>query len=168
MIITLIGMPGCGKSCMGKAISGKVKMKNIDTDILIEKKNGKKLFQLLNELGYDGFKDLERSTLLEFDQDNVILSTGGSAVYYDDAMQHLKSLGKVIYLKVDLPILVKRLGDFSKRGIVLKPGQTIKELYEERSELYTKYADVIVNCSGNAFPRYQAEVIKAINAFADE
>ena len=168
MIITLVGMPGCGKSCMGKAISGKLKMKNIDSDALIERNAGKKLWELINELGLDGFKALEEKTLLEFNEDNVILSTGGSAVYYDNAMQHLKSLGKVIYLKVELPVLKERLGDFSKRGIVLKPGQTIEDLYKERSALYTKYADVIINCSGNAYPKYQAEVINSVKMFKGE
>ncbi len=167
MIITLIGMPGCGKSCMGKAISGKLKMKNIDTDTLIEKQNNKKLWQLIDELGLEGFKELERKTLLDFNTDNVILSTGGSAVYYDDAMQHLKSLGKVVYLKVDLPIIKSRLGDFTKRGIVLKPGETIDDLFMERSALYSKYADIIVNCSGNAYPKYQAEVINWAKSFLE-
>ena len=165
MLFTLIGMPGSGKSCMGRAVSGKVKLKNIDSDVLIQKKEGKKLYELIAELGTDGFKALEEKTLTEFSEDNSILSTGGSAVYYDSAMRHLKELGKVIYLKVDLNTIKERIGDYSKRGIVLKPGQTIDDLYTERCALYEKYADFTINCSGKAFPRYHAQLIEYINSF---
>ena len=165
MLFTLIGMPGSGKSCMGKAVSGKVKLKNIDSDVLIQQKEGKKLYELIAELGTDGFKALEEKTLTEFSEDNCILSTGGSAVYYDSAMRHLKELGKVIYLKVDLKTIKERIGDYSKRGIVLKPGQTIDDLYSERCALYEKYADFTINCSGKAFPRYHAQLIEYINSF---
>lgn len=165
MVFTLIGMPGSGKSCMGKAVSNKLKIRNIDSDTLIEKKEGKKLWQLMAELGTENFKRLEEKTLLEFSEDNCILSTGGSAVYYDAAMMHLKSLGKVIYLKVDLPVIKERLGDFSKRGIVLAPGQTIDDLYVERCALYEKYADITVNCSGHAFPKYHANIISEIEKY---
>ena len=158
-------MPGSGKSCMGKAVSGKLKIKNIDSDTLIEKREGKKLHLLLNELGNEGFKELEERTLCEFNEDNCILSTGGSAVYSEKAMKHLKSIGKVIYLKVSLPVIKERIGDYSKRGIVLKPGQTIDDLYEERRALYERYADFTLNCSGNAFPRYHASLIDYISKF---
>lgn len=165
MIFTLIGMPGSGKSCMGKAVASKLKIRNIDSDTLIEKNEGKKLWQIMEEIGTEGFKKLEEQTLLNFDVDNCILSTGGSAVYYDAAMKHLKSLGKVIYLKVDLHVIKERLGDFSKRGIVLKPGQTIDDLYNERCALYEKYADIVVNCSGKAFARYHANLISEITKY---
>ena len=165
MIFTLIGMPGSGKSCMGKAVASKLKIRNIDSDTLIEKNEGKKLWQIMEEIGTEGFKKLEEQTLLNFNVDNCILSTGGSAVYYDAAMKHLKSLGKVIYLKVDLHVIKERLGDFSKRGIVLKPGQTIDDLYNERCALYEKYADIVVNCSGKAFARYHANLIADITKY---
>jgi shikimate kinase len=103
--------------------------------------------------------------LLTFSEDNCILSTGGSAIYYDDAMMHLKSLGKVIYLKVGLDIIKERLGDFSKRGIALRKGQTIDDLYKERCELYEKYADITINCNGSAFPRYHAALIEGIKKY---
>ena len=165
MIFTLIGMPGSGKSCMGKAVASKLKIRNIDSDTLIEKNEGKKLWQIMEEIGTEGFKKLEEHTLLNFNADNCILSTGGSAVYYDAAMKHLKSLGKVIYLKVDLHVIKERLGDFSKRGIVLNPGQTIDDLYNERCALYEKYADIVINCSGKAFARYHANLISEITKY---
>ena len=168
MVFTLIGMPGCGKSCMGKAVSSKLKIRNIDSDSMIEKTEGKKLFQVLEDRGLDGFKALEEEVLSSFSEDNCILSTGGSAVYSEKAMLHLKSLGKVIYLKVSLDVLKKRLGDYSKRGIALRPGQTLDDLYEERTKLYEKYADITVNCSGNAFPRYHSELISHIQKYLAE
>lgn len=165
MLFTLIGMPGSGKSCMGRAVSSRVKLKNIDSDVLIQRKEGKKLHELIDELGVEGFKALEEKTLCEFSTDNCILSTGGSAVYYDSAMTHLKSLGKIVYLKVDVKTIKERIGDYSKRGIVLKPGQTIDDLYRERCALYEKYADYTIDCSGRAFPRYHAQLIDYINSF---
>ena len=165
MTFTLIGMPGSGKTCMGRAISGKLKMKVIDGDKLIESKTGKTLDALINEYGLDGFKKIEEETLLSIDTDNIIVSTGGSAVYYDSVMQHFKKMGKVIYLYVGIDVLKKRLGDFSKRGIAMRPGQTIEDLYRERCALYEKYADITVDCNGNAYPRYQAELISKIKEF---
>jgi shikimate kinase len=168
MTITLIGMPGCGKSCMGRAISSKLKMKNIDTDKYIEQKTGKLLHQIIEEVGVDEFKRIEEENLLTINLDNVILSTGGSAVYYDKVMKHYKTLGPVVYLYVSIDVLIERLGDFSKRGIVMKPGQTIHDLFEERTALYEKYADITVNCDGKAYRKYQQDLIKAIKEYENK
>ena len=163
MTFTLIGMPGCGKSCMARALSRRLKMTNIDGDRVIEKKYGKKLIELIEENGMEGFKRIEEQTLLSIDNENAILAPGGSAVYYPSVMEHCKKLGKIIYLYCSYDVIEKRLGDYSKRGVVLKPGQTLRELYDERCELYKKYADITVDCSGSNFPKYQARVINAIN-----
>lgn len=162
MIITLIGMPGCGKSCMGHAISKKLRMRNIDSDRLIEKNTGKKLYEIIAEQGNEGFKKIEEETLLSFNMDNIILSTGGSAVYYDSAMKYLKSKGIVVYLYCTYDVIEQRLGDFSKRGVVLKEGQTLRDLYDERCELYKKYADITVDCSGSSYFKYQNRVMAAL------
>lgn len=163
MTLILIGMPGCGKSCMGRALSRKLKMKNIDTDRLIESKVGKKLQDIINEQGLDEFKRLEEEVLLSVNEDNVVISTGGSAVYYPRAMEHFKSIGKIVYLYCSLDVITERLGDFSKRGVALRPDQTLADLYEERCVLYEKYADITVDCSGNTYPKYQSRVIAAVN-----
>ena len=165
MVITIIGMPGCGKSCMGRAIAGKLKMKLVDSDKLIEKEYGKKLQELIDELGTDEFRKIEEEALLSIEGDNLIVSTGGSAVYSDAGMRHLKELGKVFYLFCSADTIVQRVGDFSKRGIVLNPGQTIKDLFNERAPLYKKYADVTILCDGNAYPQYQSAVIRAVKRF---
>ena len=165
MVITFVGMPGCGKSCMGRAMAGKLKMKLIDSDKLIEKRYGKKLQELIDELGVEEFRRIEEQTLLSIEGDNLIISTGGSAIYSDAGMRHMKELGKVFYLFCSFETIKERIGDFSKRGIVLKPGQTIKDLFEERAPLYKKYADVTILCDGNAYSQYQSAVIRAAKRY---
>lgn len=167
MILILIGMPGSGKSCMGRALARKLKMKNVDADRIIERRAGKKLIEIMNEEGLEAFKRAEEEALLSINGDNLIVSTGGSAVYYPKAMEYFKSIGKIIYLHCTYDVIVKRLGDFSKRGVLLKEGQTLADLYEERCKLYEKYADITVDCSGNAYPKYQARVMTAVKYLAD-
>ena len=164
MIFVLIGMPGCGKSCMGRGISGRLKMKVIDGDRLIERRYGNPLYKLIEENGLDGFKKIEEETLLSIEDDNVIIAPGGSAVYYDSVMKYFKSRGKIIYLYASLETIRERLGDYSKRGVVLAPDQTLESLYEERCKLYRKYADITINCDGNFYTRYQAITIRKIKA----
>ena len=162
MIFTLVGMPACGKSCMGRAIASKLNMKLLDGDRLIEARTGKKLQEIIDESGLEAFKKIEEETLLSIEDDNIILAPGGSAVYYDSVMKKCKEKGKIVYIYVSLPIIKERLGDFSKRGVVLKPGQTIDDLYKERTKLYEKYADITINCNGKAYPKYRAELIRKI------
>ena len=165
MTITLIGMPGAGKTCMGKALSRKLNMKVIDGDKLIEQRTGKKLHEIIAEVGNEGFKKIEEETLLSITDDNIIVSPGGSAVYYDSVMQHFKKKGIILYIYVSPEILIERLGDFSKRGIVLKEGQTINDLFDERTPLMEKYADITVNCSGNSYALYQKEAVRKIRKY---
>ena len=162
MTVTLIGMPGAGKTCMGKALARKLKMKVVDGDRLIEERMGKKLYEIIDEVGLDGFKKIEEEVLLSINEDNIIISPGGSAVYYDGVMQHFKKNGLVVYLYVSPETLLVRLGDFSKRGIVLKEGQTIKDLYDERAPLMEKYADITINCNGTAYGKYQKTALMQI------
>ena len=166
MIFTLIGMPGSGKSCMGRAIASKLKMKLIDSDRLIEKKMGKKLQVLIDELGVVEFRRIEEEVLLEIDSDvDAILSTGGSAIYSTKAMEYLKTKGKILYLYCSFDTIKTRLGDFSKRGVVLKPGQDLYGLYMERTPMYESFSDIKVNCDGNSYPRYQKDAIEKIKSF---
>lgn len=165
MLFTIVGMPGCGKSCMGRAVSSKLKIKLIDSDKLIEAKYGMNLCDLLEEVGVEEFRKIEEETLLSIDEETAIISTGGSAIYSDKAMQYLSSKGKIIYLFCSYPTIEKRLGDYSKRGVVLKPGQTLYGLYKERIPLYNKYANITIYCDGNAFPRFQGSVIRAIKRY---
>ena len=158
MTVTFIGMPGAGKTCMGKAMARKLGMKLIDGDRLIEEVTGKKLHEIISELGTEGFKKIEEEVLLSINEDNVIISPGGSAIYYDSVMKHFKKSGVIVYLYVGLRNIVERLGDYSKRGIVLAEGQTIEDLYKERAPLMEKYADITLNCNGTAYARYQEDL----------
>ena len=127
---------------------------------------GKKLHEIIDEVGVEGFKKIEEEILLTINEDNIILATGGSAVYYERAMKHFKEIGTVIYLYVSFETMLERIGDYSKRGIAMRPGQTIRDLYDERIKLYEKYADITVNCDGTAYTKYRSEVINAINDLA--
>ncbi len=162
MTITLIGMPGAGKTCMGRALSKKLNMKTVDGDHLIEQITGRKLQDIIDEEGLDEFKRIEEETLLSIKDDNIIITPGGSAVYYVEVMKHFKSMGPVVYLYVSPEKLIQRLGDFSKRGVVMKPGQTIFDLYNERRPLLEKYADITVSCDGGHYSYYQKDALNKI------
>lgn len=168
MTITLIGMPGVGKSCMGKVLAKKLHMKHIDGDRLIERRTGKHLHEIIAAEGMDGFQRIEREVLLSINEDNAIVTPGGSAIYYEDAMEHLRSLGKVIYLYAGIPLITERLGDFSERGVVLKNGSTVKDMFNERIPLLEKYADAKVNCNGKSFMKYQYEAKEIIEKYLSE
>jgi shikimate kinase len=168
MTVTLIGMPAAGKSAMSRALSRKLGLELIECDKLIEEKAGQKLQDIINENGLEYFKKLEEEVLCSISTDNAVISTGGSAVYYDSAMRHFKSLGKVLYLYADLPTIIDRLGDFSKRGIVLKDGQTIVDLYEERCALYKMYADYTIDCSGSSYVEHKNSIIRVVKRWVDK
>jgi shikimate kinase len=111
--------------------------------------------------------EIERNVLLSIYDDNAVITPGGSAIYYDDVMEHFKSIGKVIYLYAGIPVITERLGDFSQRGVVLKSGSTIKDMFNERIPLLEKYADLKINCNGNSFTRYQRNALLEINALLE-
>ena len=167
MTFTFVGMPASGKSCMGRIVSRKFKMKIIDGDKLIENNVGKPLQKIIDENGLDYFKKLEAETLLSIKEDNVIISPGGSAIYYEDVMEKFKKSAVIVYLFISPETLKERLGDYSKRGVVLEEGKTLDDLYMEREPLLRKYADITVSCDGKAYSKYQAELLnkleKALN-----
>lgn len=167
MNFIFIGMPGSGKSSMGKVAAKKLHFKLIECDRLIEQKAGKKLQDIINEDGLQHFRWLEEETLCSIEAENAIISTGGSAIYYPKAMEHFKRIGKVIYLYASLPCIRERIGDFSKRGVVIAQGQTIEDLYRERCVLYEKYADATINCDGSAYAKFHARIEQTLRAFIE-
>ncbi len=148
--IVLIGMPASGKSTVGVILAKVLGMNFIDTDIVIQQREGARLSELIEKYGVDGFLAREEAAIIGIDVSNTVIATGGSAVYSDKAMKHLGSGAKIVYLKVGLDELKKRLSDISGRGVVLKAGETLETIYEIRTKLYEKYADIIVSEEGDS------------------
>lgn len=146
--ITLIGMPGVGKSTLGVVLAKVLGYQFIDADLLIQKEEKRKLSVIIEQEGPEGFKKIENRINASIEAENTVIATGGSVVYCEEAMEHLKSIGKVVYLKLSLKPLSRRLGNLKGRGVLLKEGQTLRDLYRERIPLYEKYADITVDEEG--------------------
>jgi shikimate kinase len=145
--IVLIGMPGSGKSTVGIILAKLISLDFIDTDVLIQTSQGRSLQDIVDAEGYMAFREIEERILSKLDYANHVIATGGSVVYSHSAMTHLKSNGLIVFLNVELPVLESRIHNFATRGIAKRPDQSIKDLFEERVVLYTKYADVTIECS---------------------
>ena len=143
--IILIGMPTSGKSTIGVILAKILGYRFIDADIVIQEKEGRKLSRIIAEDGVDGFIDIENRINSEINAEKTVIATGGSVVYGKEAMEHYKEIGTVVYLKVSFETLKKRLHHAKQRGVVMKDGQTLKSLYEERKALYEQYADITVD-----------------------
>lgn len=144
--VILIGMPGAGKSTVGVVLAKKLGYSFTDSDLIIQQRTGKLLHQLIEEKGEAGFLMLENEINASLSLTHHVIATGGSAVYGKEAMEHLAKTGSVVYLKLPYEELKERLGDLHERGVVLKEGFTLYDLYEERSPLYEKYADIAIDC----------------------
>lgn len=146
--IVLIGMPGSGKSTCG-VLAAKALLKNFfDTDLLLQNLEGKRLQSIINENGIEYFNKAEERAILSLDIQGTVIATGGSVVYSEKAMAHLRSLGKIIYLRLSYDEMEGRIKNITTRGIVLKNGETLLDMYNERAPLYERYADEILNCDG--------------------
>jgi shikimate kinase len=160
--IILIGMPGCGKTTIGTEISEAIGYGYIDSDSVIVAREGKRLSEIIAEVGREAFLDIEAKVNSELCADRCVIATGGSVIYRDYAMQKLKEMGTIVYLKLPFDVIEKRLGDLVKRGVALKEGFTLKDLFDERTPLYEKYADVTVELCGDTIPQSVKTVIKAL------
>ena len=148
MSIILIGMPSCGKSTLGVLLAKKMGLEFIDSDLLIQKKHGKLLHELIEEHGNDAFLALEAEINSGLAATDAVIATGGSAVYSDSAMTHLATLGKIVYIHISYKEMEARLGDYVHRGVIMPAGYTLRDLYDERTALYERYADVTVSGEG--------------------
>ena len=161
--VVLIGMPASGKSTCG-VIAAKVLLKNFfDTDLLVQGLEQSRLQELIDTRGTDYFFEAEEKAILSLQLEATVIATGGSVIYSEKAMQHLKSLGKVIYLRMSYEKMLERINDLTTRGIVVKNGTTLLDMYNERIPLYEKYADCIIDCDSNTVEETVEEIIKAIN-----
>jgi len=161
--IILIGLPGAGKSTIGVILAKTFGMNFVDTDILIQEQTGRLLQELIDSMGPDTFLSIEEETILTLDASNAVIATGGSAVFSRRAMEHLKSDGIVLYLKIPFEGMVRRLNNITTRGIVLYGGQSLRDMYNQRIPLYEKYADRTIDCSDENFERIVEKVIEEIN-----
>ena len=160
--IIFVGMPASGKSTVGVLLAKALAMDFVDTDILIQKKTGKRLEELIRENGVDGFLRIEEKVCAALEANDSVIATGGSVVYSQDAMDHLKSIGTVVYLQVDFDVLKNRLKDVIERGVIIKNGQTLEDLYNERVLLYEKYADITIQEKRMSLDEMVKEVHKIV------
>ena len=160
--IILIGMPGVGKSTIGVVLAKHLGYGFLDSDLVIQKKEGMLLHKIMELRGIEGFLRLEDEINASIEAEGLVIATGGSAVYGKRAMEHFSSIGTVIYLYLPYEELKERLGDLNKRGVVLREGQTLKELMEERKVLYEKYGEVTIDCSGKQIREIVAEIAEKV------
>ena len=163
--IIIIGMPGAGKSTMGVVLAKTLGRNFIDTDIVIQEHAGRLLQEIIDKEGPEAFLAIEKKTILSLYCHNAVIATGGSVVFSEKAMEHLKASGVVIYLKISCEEMVRRLNNITTRGIVLVAGQSLPDMYTQRIPLYEKYADITIDCSEDDFENCIGNVIDELSGF---
>lgn len=165
--IVLTGMPGAGKSTVGVVLAKRMGYRFVDSDLVIQDTYGKLLHELIEEHGIEGFWEIEDWVNSGLECDRCVIATGGSAVYGRKAMEHLRSIATVVYLKLPYEEIEHRLGDLGARGVTIHPGQTLRDLYEERVPLYEKYADVTIDCRDKQLREIVTEIADRFQARQD-
>ena len=160
--VVLIGMPGCGKSTIGVVLAKVLGYEFTDSDLLIQKQEGKLLREIIAEQGEEEFLKIEEAVNAGIRTERHVIATGGSVIYSDKAMRHLKEIGTVVYLKQSFASICNRLGNIRRRGVVLKDGQSLKDLYDERIPLYERYADITIDAEGYDIEGLMDEVAQAL------
>jgi len=164
--IVLVGMPGVGKSTVGVLLAKALSRAFVDTDVLIQQREGRRLQDIIDAMGMEAFCRMEERYVLSLECVRTVIATGGSVVYSDRAMAHLKSDGVAVLLDLPLKALRERLEDLDSRGIVMAPGQTLEGLYRERRPLYMRYADVTIDCAGRRHEQVVRQIITALGGSA--
>lgn len=161
--IILTGMPGCGKSTVGVILAKTLGMDFIDTDLIIQLQQHDKLQNLVDKFGKERFKCFEEQALLSVTpRENTVIATGGSAIFCERGMEHLKKSGICVYLEVPCEELIRRLKNIKTRGIAASKGMTVEDIFNERSPYYEKYADVRISCKNGGIEENTAEIIAAV------
>lgn len=158
--IIFIGMPASGKSTVGVVVAKRIGYGFVDTDLLIQAQEKKLLKEIIAEVGNEGFLEIENQVNRDVNVENCVISPGGSVVYCEEAMNHFKEIGTIIYLKVSYETINARISSAKNRGVVLKEGQTLKDLYDERTRLFEKYADYTVSEEGLSLEETIDEVLE--------
>jgi shikimate kinase len=161
--IVLIGMPGAGKSTAGVLLAKHLSRAFIDTDVVIQSREGRRLRGLITALGEDGFLDAEESYILSLDVRRHVIATGGSVVYLDRAMAHLKRGGALFYLHVSVEVVMQRAGEAESRGVVMRGAADLRELYAQREPLYRRWADRVLDCTGRDHEAVVRDLIAAVD-----
>ncbi len=146
--IVLIGMAGAGKSTVGVLLAKAMSRAFIDTDLVIQAAEGRRLQDILDGEGVEAFRRIEEKHLLALCAQGAVIATGGSVVYSAAAMAHLKAAGAVVHLYLPAEVLEARVTNLDSRGVVMAPGQTFAEVYRERRPLYERWADITIDCTG--------------------
>lgn len=163
--LIFIGMPAVGKSTVGIVVAKRLGMQFIDTDLLIQEQEGKLLREIIAEAGQDGFLRIENRVNASVEAENAVISPGGSVVYCKEAMKHYKKIGTVVYLKASYQTIKKRIRSPKKRGVVLREGQSFKDLYNERVPYFEKYADITVCEDGCRIEETIENVLNAVKKY---
>ena len=158
--LVLIGMPGAGKSTVGVVLAKILGYRFIDSDLLIQEKTGQLLHEIITERGTEGFLALEDEVNASLETNHSVIATGGSVIYGSKAMEHLKKIGYVVYLKLSLESIAHRLGNLDERGVALREGQNLEDLYEERICYYEKYADIVIEAENKGIREITQEIAK--------
>lgn len=156
--VVLIGMPGAGKSTVGVVLAKKMGFCFLDSDLVIQEKTGMLLHEIISERGLTGFLQVENRVNAELQARHSVIATGGSVIYGKEAMTHLGRIGTIVYLQLSCASITERLGDLKERGVALKEGQTLAQLYDERVPLYERYAHITVNCEQKSIREIAAEI----------
>ena len=164
--IVLIGMPGSGKSTVGVFLAKIVGYNFIDSDLLIQSREGKKLCEIIDEKGIDAFNQIENEVNASIEAKNTVIATGGSVIYGKEAMEHLKEIGTLVYLYVTPEELTARIDNFATRGISIREGQTFEQLYNERAPLYEKYCDIKIDCTKASLSKNAFQIAEALGIVA--
>lgn len=161
--VVLIGMPGAGKSTIGVVLAKNLGISFMDSDLVIQEEEGKKLHELISEHGLDGFIEIEDRINASLAPKKAVIATGGSVVYGQKAMEHLNEIATIIYLKLSYESIEDRLGDLTERGVVLRDNQSLRDLYDERVPLYEKYANMTIDCEEKNIREIVTEIAKRLS-----
>ena len=146
--IVLVGMPASGKSTIGVILAKELKYKFLDTDLLLQDATDQTLIEIIAERGLDGFLRFENEIVSRLQARRTVIATGGSVIYGNEAMEHLKAGGTVVYLKHRYEVIASRLTNITTRGVVMRKGATLRDLFRERTPLYERYADLTIEADG--------------------
>ena len=160
--IVLIGMPGAGKSTVGVILAKAVGFSFCDTDLIIQKQEGQILQQIITDKGIDYFLEKEKEIICSLHLEEYVIATGGSVIYIDVSMHHLKKTGSIIYLEVTFRELLNRIKNMTTRGIAMHSGQTFRDIFKERVPLYAKYAERTIVCKKKKSEEIVEQIIKTI------